>query len=255
MAAADFEVGPSRNRVSRARSIAFIDDAPTDVRQASCRGAPADTRAARSLRATRAHGSTDLSMHFERQATHLLHALSLALKENVDRGLICDYCRAARASRARSRARRARPARGIAARSTLRGPNETATARFYTQRALAWRKALRGDWIPAMHLLDGAFAFAPDAMRRGLIFADRARISMAIGEHVSAASSRANAFECFSEIDWDGASQGRGHRASLRLWMFCAPTPTALSRSLLCAEASNCLKTVGSGPRSPSRGL
>ena len=66
-------------------------------------------------------------------------------------------------------------------------------------------KSLRGDWIPAMHLLDGAFSFAPDAMRRGLIFADRARISMAIGEHVSAASSRANAFECFSEIDWNSA--------------------------------------------------
>jgi DNA-binding CsgD family transcriptional regulator len=56
-----------------------------------------------------------------------------------------------------------------------------------------------------MHLLDGAFAFAPDAMRRGLVFADRARISSAIGERVSAASSRANAFECFSEIEWGRA--------------------------------------------------
>ncbi|MGD0969538.1 MAG: LuxR C-terminal-related transcriptional regulator, partial [Candidatus Aquilonibacter sp.] len=84
-------------------------------------------------------------------------------------------------------------------------PRERVTARFYTQRALAWQKSLRGNWIPAMQLLDGAFALAPDTMRRGIVFADRARISTAIGEYVSAASSRANAIECFSQVDWTRA--------------------------------------------------
>jgi len=83
-------------------------------------------------------------------------------------------------------------------------PQEETAARFYAQRALAWRKAIRGDWIPAMHSLDAALALAPDATRRGLIFADRSRISLAAGEPISAKSSCANALDCFAEIDWSG---------------------------------------------------
>jgi DNA-binding CsgD family transcriptional regulator len=145
-----------------------------------------------------------LNEQFEKQVTHLLHALSLATKENVDRGLFAVI--------AEPLALRVREIElgdlGLHAETLLEKvawPEEHTTARFYTQRALAWQRALRGDWIPAMRLLDGAFSLAPDAMRRGLIFADRARISNAIGERISAASSRANAFECFSEIDWSRA--------------------------------------------------
>jgi hypothetical protein len=70
---------------------------------------------------------------------------------------------------------------------------------------VAWCKATRGEWIPAMHLLDATLAAAPDAVRRGLIFADRARVSGVIGEQVGAASSRSAAFECFLDANWDNA--------------------------------------------------
>ncbi len=142
-----------------------------------------------------------LNEHFEKQSTQLLHALSLATKENVDRGLFARI--------AESLAPLVREVElgelGLYAEKLLGDiswPVERTEARFYTHRAIAWQKALRGEWIPAMHLLDGAFGLAPDSMRRGLVFADRARISGAISERVSAASSIANAFECFSEIDW-----------------------------------------------------
>jgi DNA-binding CsgD family transcriptional regulator len=147
-----------------------------------------------------------LNDQFEKQATQLLHALTLAGKEGVDRGLFARI--------AESLAPLVREVElgelGLYAEKLLEEipwPVERTAARFYTQRAIAWQKALRGEWIPAMHLLDGAFSLAPDSMRRGLIFADRARISNAIGETVSAASSRANAFECFSEIDWEHANR------------------------------------------------
>ena len=209
MVAAHFEVGRSGGRVF-ARGYC--------LHRRRARRCPRDTLLQRSRRypssafATRnfAHGSTDSVEQFERQATHLLTRFPWRQRKCGPR-LLLDCCRAARASRARSGARGARAYARKTLLEDIVWPDETTTARFYTQRALAWRKALRGDWIPAMHLLDGAFALAPDAMRRGIIFADRARISMAIGEHVSAASSRANAFECFSEVEWKSSSKGRGH--------------------------------------------
>ncbi len=185
--------------------IAFIDDAPMDIRRHLAEALPQIPEQRVRYAQLRAHvyGLVD---DFERQATHLLHALSLALEENVDRVLTARI--------AESLAPLVREAElgelGLRAEELLERvvwPNETATARFYTQRALAWRKALRGDWIPAMHLLDAALALAPDATRRGLIFADRSRISVAAGEHISAGSSRANAIDCFSEINWAGLSQ------------------------------------------------
>jgi DNA-binding CsgD family transcriptional regulator len=183
--------------------IAFIRGTPDDVRRELAKALPqiAEQRVRYAQLRAWIHG---LNEQYEKQATHLLHALSLATKETVDRGLFAII--------AEPLAPLVREMElgelGVYAESLLEKiswPEEQTTARFYTQRTLAWKKALRGDWIPAMHLLDGAFAFAPDAMRRGLIFADRARISNAIGERISAASSRANAFECFSEVNWNAA--------------------------------------------------
>jgi DNA-binding CsgD family transcriptional regulator len=183
--------------------IAFIDDAPMDVRRHLTEALPQIPEQRVRYAQLRAwiYGLVD---DFERQATHLLSALSLALKENVDRGLISII--------AESLAPLVREVQlgelGLRAEELLESvawPPERVTARFYAKRALAWQKSLRGNWIPAMQLLDAAFALAPDAMRRGIVFADRARISTAIGEYVSAASSRANAIECFSQVDWTRA--------------------------------------------------
>lgn len=185
--------------------IAFIDDAPMDVRTHLAGALPQipEQRVRYAQLRAWVYGLVD---DFERQATHLLNALSLALKENVDSVLTVRI--------AESLAPLVREVElgelGLRAEELLEGvtwPCETETARFYTQRALAWRKALRGDWIPAMHLLDAALTLAPDAMRRGLIFADRSRISLAAGEQISAGSSCANAVDCFSEINWAGLSQ------------------------------------------------
>ena len=98
-----------------------------------------------------------LNEQFERQATHLLHALSLAQKKKSTAGysrLLPNRSRlwCVKSSSANSGCTRNRCS------SKFTWPAEQTTARFYTQRALAWRKALRGDWIPAMRLLDGAFA-------------------------------------------------------------------------------------------------
>jgi len=182
--------------------VAFIEDAPVDVRRHLAEALPQipEQRVRYAQLRAWVYGLAD---DFERLASHLLHALSLALKENVDRVLTARI--------AESLAPLVREVElgelGDRAEELLERvawPSETATARFYTQRALAWRKALRGDWITAMHLLDAALALAPDATRRGLIFADRSRISNAAGEYISAKSSCANALDCFAEIDWTG---------------------------------------------------
>ena len=192
--------------VAYARALtAFIDGAPLDVRRHLAEALPQIPEQRVRYAQLRAwiYGLVD---DFERQATHLLSALSLALKENVDRVLtvriaesLAPLVREVELGELGNRAEELL--------ERVAWPSETVTARFYTQRALAWRKALRGDWIPAMHLLDGALTLAPDAMRRGLVFADRSRISLAAGEHISAESSSANAVDCFSEIDWSGLSR------------------------------------------------
>jgi DNA-binding CsgD family transcriptional regulator len=191
----------ARSEIAYARAlIAFVEGKPDRVRDELSEALPQVPEQRVRYAALRAW-TDGLHEHFERQASHLLHALSLATQEDVDRMLV--------ASIADSLAPLVREVElgelGVYAETLLERivwPKEQTTSRFYTQRALAWQKALRGDWIPAMHLLDGAFGLAPDSIRRGLVFADRARISGAIGERVSAASSIANAFECFSEIDW-----------------------------------------------------
>jgi len=221
--------------------IAFIDDAPLDVRRHLAEALPQIPE--QRVRYAQLRAWIDgLNEQFEKHATHLLHALSLAVKENVDRTLI--------ASVAEPLALLVREIElgelGTHA-ETLLGkivwPEEQSTARFYTQRALAWQKALRGDWIPAMHLLDGALVYAPDAMRRGLIFSDRAHISMAIGEHVSGASSRANAFECFSKIEWSSA--GRSEAMGVFAAMGVMRADPERARALFAAaEASDLSKMM-----------
>ena len=199
----------AQSEVAYARAlIAFIEGKPERVRDELSEALPQAPEQRVRYAALRAW-TDGLREHFERQAGQLLHALSLATQEDVDRMLV--------ASIADSLAPLVREVElgelGVYAETLLERivwPKEQTTSRFYTQRALAWQKALRGDWIPAMHLLDGAFGLAPDSMRRGLVFADRARISGAIGERVSALSSCANAFDCFSEIDW---SSGQNEEA------------------------------------------
>jgi DNA-binding CsgD family transcriptional regulator len=182
--------------------IAFIDDSPEDVRRHLAEALPQIPEQRVRYAQLRAwiYGLVD---DFERQASHLLHALSLALSENVDQVLtvliaemLSPHLREVELGDLGLRAEELL--------ERLVWPRETATARFYIQRALAWQKALRGDWIPAMRLLDAALSLAPDATRRGLIFADRSRISLAAGEQISAESSCVNALDCFAEIDWSG---------------------------------------------------
>jgi DNA-binding CsgD family transcriptional regulator len=188
--------------VAYARALtAFIQDSPQKVREELSRALPQIAEQKVRYAALRAWISA-LHEQFEKQAAYLMHALSLGLKENVDRGLVAELA-ATLAHIVRDVDLGELGARAEELLEHVAWPSEATAFRFYTQRAIAWRKALRGEWIPAMHLLDGAAALAPDAMRRGLIFADRARISQVIGEHVSANSSRANALDCFSEIDWN----------------------------------------------------
>jgi DNA-binding CsgD family transcriptional regulator len=183
--------------------IAFIGGAPDRVRTELAKSLPQVAEQRVRYAAMRAW-IDGLHEQFERQATHLLHALSLATEECVDRALVASIADAL-APLVREIELGELGLRAEALLEDIAWPEEPTESRFYTQRAIAWQKALRGEWIPAMRLLDGAFSLAPDSMRRGLIFADRARVSQAIGESVSASSSRANAFECFSQVDWKRA--------------------------------------------------
>ena len=222
--------------------VAFIDDAPNDVRSHLASALPQIPEQRVRYAQLRAwiYALVD---DFERQATHLLNALSLALRENVDHALTAIV--------AESLAPLVREVElgelGVRAEELLEGvtwTHETATARFYTQRALAWRKALRGEWIPAMHLLDSAFALAPDTMRRGLIFADRARISTVIGERVSATSSCTNVFECFSEVEWSQAQKEEAMGVLAAMDVLRAD-PDRARTLFACAEVATVSKMIG----------
>jgi DNA-binding CsgD family transcriptional regulator len=181
--------------------VAFIDGVSARVREELAQALP-QTVEQRVRYATLRAWIYGVHEQFEKQAAYLLHALSLALDGNVDRGLQANIAAAlAPLVRELELSELGERAEGLL--TSVAWPRDATTSRFYTQRALAWRKTLNGNWIPAMHLLDGALAIAPDAARRGLIFADRARVSIAAGESMSATSSRANAFDCFAEIDWN----------------------------------------------------
>ena len=183
--------------------IAFVGGTPDAVRSELAQALPQTAEQRVRYAALRAwlYG---LREQFEKQGTFLLHALSLAIDQDVDRGLQASIA-ASLAPLARELDLQGLGDRAEALLGSVAWPQDISTSRFYTQRALAWRKALGGGWIPALHLLDGALGIAPDAMRRGLIFADRARISNAVGESLTAVSSRANAFDSFDQIDWNRA--------------------------------------------------
>jgi DNA-binding CsgD family transcriptional regulator len=183
--------------------IAFVQGAPDELRDELTRALP-QTAEQRVRYATLRAWLYGLHEQFEKQCIHLLHALSLAVDGDVDRGLVASVA-GPLALLAREIDLGDLGARAETLLESVAWPQDPSVYRFYTQRAIAWRKALRGGWIPAMHLLDGALSQAPDTMRRGLVFADRSRVSRAVGESVSAASSRTNAFDCFAEIDWTSA--------------------------------------------------
>lgn len=147
-----------------------------------------------------------LDDRFERQATYLLHALTIATKERIDAVLV------ARIAEALAHLIRELELEDLGGRAehlleAVMWPKEETTYRFYAQRALAWRKSLRGEWIEALHLLDATLLIAPDHACRGVIFADRARINRAAGEDASARSACTNALDCFDQIDWSGATR------------------------------------------------
>jgi DNA-binding CsgD family transcriptional regulator len=183
--------------------IAFTQDAPENVREELSKALPqtADQRVRYAQLRAWIYG---LREHFENQATHLLHALSLALKENVDRSLVARIADAI-APLVREVDLGELGPRAEQLLEAIDWPIEPVRGHFFTQRALAWRKALQGAWIPAMHLLDGSLALAPDQLHRGLVFADRSRVSRTTGEDISSASSRANAFDCFEAVNWADA--------------------------------------------------
>lgn len=85
-------------------------------------------------------------------------------------------------------------------------PADNSVYRFYAQRGMAWRHAVKGEWIRAMHLLDQALGIVPDNMREALIFLDRARISRAVSEDMAAVSASAFALERFESLDWSRAA-------------------------------------------------
>ncbi|MGB6984559.1 MAG: LuxR C-terminal-related transcriptional regulator [Candidatus Aquilonibacter sp.] len=180
--------------------VAFMEGPPDQVRAELARALP-QTIEQRVRYATLRAWIYGLYEQFEKQATHLLHALSLALEGGADRSLTATIA-GALALLMREIELGELAIRADTLLETVVWPLDRTMARFYAQRAIAWRKALHGGWIPAMHLLDGALSLAPDCARRGIVFADRSRVSDAVGESVAAASSRANAFDCFAEIDW-----------------------------------------------------
>ena len=183
-----------------------------------------------------------LNEQFEKQATHLL---ARAFSSDDKKTSIVCYSRLLQSPLALLVREIELGELGLHAESLLEQitwPEEQTTARFYTQRALAWQKALRGDWIPAMRLLDGAFAFAPDAMRRGLVFADRARISMAIGEHVSASLVPRKRFRVFFRNRMGTSAQKDEAMGVFAAMDVLRDDPGPGSALFACAEASHVSK-------------
>jgi len=196
----------AKSEIAYARAIiAFVRGAADDVRGELARALPT-TGEQRVRYATLRAWVHGLHEQFEQQSTHLLHALSLALANDVDRGLQASIANAL-APLARELALSELDGRLEELLGSIAWPQDATESRFYTQRAIAWRKALVGNWIPALHLLEGALAIAPDNARRGLVFADRARISRTVGEALSSEASRANAFDCFFDVDWRKAKR------------------------------------------------
>jgi DNA-binding CsgD family transcriptional regulator len=183
--------------------IAFISDRPLDIRGELSSALP-QTPEQRVRYAQLRAWTKALADDFEGQAHLLSHALTLALREPVDRGLIAIIAGSlALIIREIELGEISLYADALLER--VEWPVDHTIYRFYAQWAGAWRKATHGDWIPAMSLLDGTLAMAPDEMHKALIHADRARISRALPERVSAASSCRFAFDCLNDANWPDA--------------------------------------------------
>ncbi len=180
--------------------IAFISDRPLDIRSALSSALPRTPEQRVRYAQLRAWAKA-LADDFEGQAHLLSHALTLALKEHVDTGLIAIIA-GSLALIVREMELGEFSLYADALLERVEWPMDPTIYRFYAQCAIAWRKATHGNWIPAMDLLDRTFAIAPDEMHKALIHADRARISRAIPERVSAASSCRFAFDCFRDTNW-----------------------------------------------------
>ena len=148
--------------------------------------------------------SKALNDDFVGQAHLLTQALGIGLKENVDRSLTAII--------AGSLALIAREVDleeiGTYTDSLLEQvewPLDPSHYTFYAKWGMAWRNAVKGDWIRAMRMLDEASHSAPDAKRLGLIYVDRARISVAIGECVASETWVRLAYQHFDAIDWKTA--------------------------------------------------
>jgi DNA-binding CsgD family transcriptional regulator len=186
-----------------------------------------------------------LHEQFEQQATHLLHSLSLAVDGAVDRMLVAHISEQVAVLIREIEVGEL----GLRAEELLESvawPQDLTRFRFFTQRTLAWRKALRGNWIPAMHLLDGVVSLAPDAARRGIIFTDRSRIGAVVGESVSAAASCASAFDCFEKIDWTSSRNDEVLGIFAAMDVLCADRERARALFQL-ADAVHVSKLFGVG--------
>ena len=190
--------GLSRSRVCSSARCIHGRDACSRARRTRAR---VTTQNASSAFVTRhfAHGSTGSTSSLKSRATYLLHALSLASMEpwiavcpHMVAGTLAVLIREVELGELGS-CRNAAGSRHLASRTHD-------ASRFYTQRAIAWRKALRGDWIPAMHLLDGlvararcctprnhihrSFAYQRRRWRIGRGWASRQTLSIASGDRL-----------------------------------------------------------------------
>jgi DNA-binding CsgD family transcriptional regulator len=87
-------------------------------------------------------------------------------------------------------------------------PVDNSEYRYYGQWAIAWRMATVGKWIPAMTLLHNTLLVAPNEFSKALIYADRARISLALNERVAASSARMHAYDCLDNLNWSEVTGG-----------------------------------------------
>lgn len=77
--------------------------------------------------------------------------------------------------------------------------------RYYGERALAWRRALEGEYVSALTHLDSAMSAAPDDLCRAVSHIDAARIAAASKATVHARASIELAFTAFERVDWSAA--------------------------------------------------
>ena len=146
-----------------------------------------------------------LGEDFEGQAHLLAHALTIAIKEHVDRWLT-SIVAGSLAVLARDIELRDIAEHVDEQLDRVAWPVDSSIYTFYGLRGMASRKAMRGEWIRAMHLLDEAAHRAPDVLRRGLVCIDRGRISQVLSEQVALRSNVDFAFTCFFDVDWNSGA-------------------------------------------------